>query len=149
VSLESDAAVYLQLDLLRELVEQIKGLRADLARSGSQRGTHSLSREDRVLLARLLPAIAGARGSEEFTSRDLAADSSPALRLVLRRLSVKQIGRLLARAEGMAIDGWLVQRCGVEINVALWRVVAAVSHRLETGTEIARSGSIDVGAPDA
>jgi hypothetical protein len=135
------------LAAIHENTDEVRGLRADLvARRGSEQTTASaLSRADRALLAKLLPAIAGARGSEEFTSRDLAADSSPALRLVLRRLSVKQIGRLLARAEGIAIDGWIVQRCGIEINVALWRVVAAVSHRLESGTDLSRSGSIDVG----
>ena len=63
----------------------------------------------------------------------------------LRRLSAKSIGRLLARADGVPIDGWLVERCGVEINVALWHVVS-VSHRLESGTGFGQSGAINVGA---
>ena len=63
------------------------------------------------------------------------------VRLVVGGLSVKQIGRLLARAEGMPIGGLLVERCGIEINVALWRVLA-VSHRLESGTAIGASGSL-------
>ena len=71
--------------------------------------------------------------------------SAPGLRLVLRRLSAKSIGRLLARADGVPIDGWLVERCGVEINVALWHVVS-VSHRLESGTGFGQSGAINLGA---
>jgi hypothetical protein len=130
--------------LLRELVTEVKGLRADLTRDG--RRSH-LTRADRDRLAQILPAIAGALGSEPFASRDLS-DASPGLRVVLRGLSVKQIGRLLSRAEGVPIDGWLVERCGIEINVALWRVVATVSHRLESGIGLARSGSISAGEPD-
>jgi hypothetical protein len=111
--------------LLRELVE---GQRRIVQLLERDRRPSPLSRGDRTILARLLPAIGGALGSEEFTSRDLACHSASGLRLVLRRLSAKSIGRLLARADGVPIDGWLVERCGVEINVALWRVVA-VSHR--------------------
>jgi hypothetical protein len=122
------------VDLLVELVAEVRGLREDLKTSDRPViGSSSLSRADRARLARLLPAIGGALGSEEFTSRDLGCHSSSGLRLVLRGLSVKQIGRLLARADGLAIDGWLVERRGIEINVALWRVVA-VSNRLESGT---------------
>src|SRR4030095_16756251 len=94
----------------------------------------SLTRPDRTLLARLLPAMAGALGSEPFASRDLVSDSSPGLRLVLRDLSVKQIGRLLSRAESIPIDGWRVERYGIEINVVLWRVVA-VSGRHDTSCD--------------
>lgn len=132
--------------LLREILAEVRGLRADFAlQRQAPRSARLLSRDDRALLARLLPAIAGVLGSEQFTSRDLAATSAPGLRFVLRGLSVKSIGRLLSRSEGVPIDGWLVERCGVEINVALWRVVATVSHRLESGTAIGRSGAIGEG----
>jgi hypothetical protein len=114
-------------DLLRELVWEVRGLRADLT-VRREPARHALSRADLALLGRLLPAWAGTHGSDEqLTSRDLAADPAPAMRLVLRGLSVKQIGRLLARADGIPIGGYLVERCGIEINVTLWRVVA-VSH---------------------
>jgi hypothetical protein len=139
----TDTAVEL---LLTQLLEEVRALRADMR---ERRPAPSLSRSDRAVLARLLPAIAGDRGSEpfDFTSRDLRA--KPGLRVVLRGLSVKQIGRLLSRAEGVPIDGYIVERCGIEINVALWRVLASVSNRLETGTAIARSGSIGRGESDA
>jgi hypothetical protein len=107
-----------------EVLGELRQIRQLLERQ--QRPVSALSRADRALLGRLLPAIAGALGSESFTSRDLAADSSPGLRLVLRGLSVKQIGRLLSRAEGIPLEGWVIERCGVEINVTLWRAVATV-----------------------
>jgi hypothetical protein len=106
--------------LLRELLTEVRGLRADLR----ERQATSLSRADRALLARLLPAIGGALGSEPFPSRDLPT-ASPGLRVVLRGVSAKQIGRLLSRAEGVPIDGYIVERCGIEINVTLWRVVGS------------------------
>ena len=41
------------------------------------------------------------------------------------RMSVKQIGKLLARAEGIAIDGLMVRRQRIEFQIivgTLWRV---------------------------
>jgi hypothetical protein len=107
-----------------EVLGELRQIRQLLQRQ--QRPVSALIRADQALLGRLLPAIAGALGSESFTSRDLVADSSPGLRLVLRDLSVKQIGRLLSRAEGIPLEGWVIERCGVEINVTLWRAVATV-----------------------
>jgi len=108
--------------LLRELVA---GQRQIIQLLEQQRRPSHPTREDRDRLAAILPAIAGALGSEAFASRDLVSDdAAPALRVVLAGLTVKSIGRLLARAEGTPINGYMVERCGVEINVTLWRVVA-------------------------
>jgi hypothetical protein len=107
--------------LLRELVEQVKGLRADLR---ERRPAASLSRDDRAYLARLLPVLGGVYGSEGFTSRDCVEDDAPAVRLVLEGRSAKAIGKLLARAEGIAIAGLLVRRTGVDGQVTVWRVGA-------------------------
>jgi hypothetical protein len=82
---------------------------------------YSLSRADLALLGRLLPAIGGALGSEPFLARDLFA--SAAVRLVLSGLNTRQIGRLLRRAEGHTIDGYLIERVTVELGAILWRVV--------------------------
>ncbi len=81
-----------------------------------------MSREDKDRLCKILPAVVGAWGSEPFASRDLATD--PGVRVVLKGLSPKQIGRLLSRAVGIPIDGLVVERAGTEINVCLWRVMA-------------------------
>ena len=142
-----------ELELLRELVglqRQTLALQAQILavlerRNGSDT---PLTRADRDVLTRLLPAIAGALGSEPFASRDLRG-AAPGLRVVLRGMSPKQIGRLLSRAEGTPIEGWLVERCGTEINVTLWRVLASVNNRLESGTAIGHSDSIDAGEPNA
>jgi hypothetical protein len=87
-----------------------------------------LTRADRVILGRLLPAIAGALGSEPFVTRDLFDGEMPALRLVTRGLTPRQAGRLFGRAERrrQAIDGYIVQRDGSELHAALWRIVRAI-----------------------
>jgi hypothetical protein len=104
------------------VLDELRAIRAALERP---REVSPMTRADRTKLAALLPALAGALGSEPFASRDLVADdAAPALRVVLKGLTVKQIGRLLARAEGMPINRLMVERYGVEINVMLWRVVA-------------------------
>jgi hypothetical protein len=118
------------LELLRELIAEVKGLRADLSVRGQvlncpRADISSLSRADLALLGRLLPAIGGALGSEAFLARDLFEHESAALRLVRRGLNAKRIGRLLHRAEGHAIDGYLIERAGVELGAILWRVVQA------------------------
>ena len=113
----SDAAL---AAILIEVREELRALRRDLAaRSGR------LSPDDRELLGRLLPAIGGARGSEPFAARDLA-EEHPELAPIIGGLSNKALGRLLARAQGSEINGYLAQHVGVEINVGLWRIVAAV-----------------------
>jgi hypothetical protein len=105
--------------LLRELLAEIRMLRADL-----QERRPGLSLADRTALARILPAVAGAYGDAAFTSRDLCDDTSPAVRLVVKGLSAKSIGKLLSRGEGFPIDGLLVQRDGLAFNVTAWRIVA-------------------------
>jgi hypothetical protein len=108
--------------LLRELVDVNRQILSTLQQP---RQVSPLTRADRTKLAAILPAIAGTLGSEPFASRDLVADdAAPALRLVFNGLTVKSISKLLARGEGVPLSGFMVERCGVEINVTLWRVVA-------------------------
>ena len=117
----ADLADSLVVDLLRELLDVLRQILAAV----EQRRHSPLTRPDRTKLAEILPAIVGTLGSERFASRDLVADdAAPTLRLVFRGVTVKSIGRLLARAEGIPINGLIVERCGIEINVTLWRIVA-------------------------
>jgi hypothetical protein len=58
-----------------------------------------LRREDRAALEHILPAIAGAVGSECFLAAEVIASEHAALRLVLDGLSGRQLGRLLRRGE--------------------------------------------------
>ena len=63
-------------------------------------------------------------GAETFTARDLTEDDRPAVRLVVRGQSVKRLAKLLARADGLAIDGLMLQRVGLDAQVTTWRIVA-------------------------
>lgn len=85
----------------------------------------SLNRTDRALLARLLPAAGGVFGSEPFLTRDLFESEKPAVKLVLRGLNARQVGRLFRRGAGQAIDGYTIQRDGEELNAVLWRIFKA------------------------
>jgi hypothetical protein len=109
------------IDLLRELISEVRGLRQDIARG--QRPVMVLNRADRALLARLLPAVGGVFGSELFLTRELFESDAAALKLVTRGLNALKVGRALRRGEGQAIDGYSVQREGTELNTVLWRVV--------------------------
>jgi hypothetical protein len=112
--------------LLADLLVEIRGLRADLnthVKVGkAYRSGTLLSRSDLALLGRLLPVIGATVGSEPFLVRDLFEHPSAALRLVFRKLNTRQVGRLLRRAEGQAVDGYLVEQTGDELGAKLWRV---------------------------
>ncbi len=84
----------------------------------------ALSRADRAILGRILPAIAGAIGSEWFACRDLEEENSAALRLVSTGMSTKSVGRLFRRGMGHPVSGYLIERKDRELNVWLWRVVS-------------------------
>jgi hypothetical protein len=48
---------------------------------------------------------------------------------VVRGLNARRVGRLFSRAAGVAVDGFAVERHGVELHVTLWRVVRIVAGR--------------------
>ena len=111
--------------LLRELVEVNRQILSTLQQANTTRASHSpLTRADRAVLATMLPALVGTYGAETFTARDLTEDDRPAVRLVVRGRSVKRLAKLLARADGLAIDGLRLHRMGLEDQVTTWRIVA-------------------------
>jgi hypothetical protein len=116
------------VDLLRELVAGQHAIVAELRalRTATPlRRPSPLTRRDRARLERLLPAVAGVKGSEKFTVDDVI--TLPAVRVVVGRLTARHVGRLLRRAVGVAIDGLTVERTDEkELNRVLWRVVAVV-----------------------
>ena len=89
-----------------------------------QRPPSHLTRRDRDRLAAILPVIAAHLGSEPILTRDILEDGSPALRLVVKSLSARSLGRLLQRAEGAAIGGYTVERAGMAAGAVLWRILA-------------------------
>jgi hypothetical protein len=111
------------VDRLDTLIAEIRGLREVLAQARSPRPA-TLSRADRDRLARLLPAIAGAIGSDnEQTAAELL--EIPAVRLVVD-LDAAALGRLLRRATGIPIAGYVVTRGTTELQRVLWTVRATV-----------------------
>lgn len=110
----------LLVPLVEILIDEVRGLRADLRRDRPT--TSTLSRGDRERMAAILPAAAGVLGSEQFNSADICESDEPALRLVSKGLNSRQLGRLLRRAAGRPIDGYMVQREGSAAGVALWRI---------------------------
>jgi hypothetical protein len=119
------------VDALDERLDRIERMQRQILQllERRERPASVLTRADVAVLRRLLPAVVGALGSLPFASRDLVSDESPGIKLVLQGCSVKTIGRLLSRAAGIPIDNWIVERCGAELQVTLWRVLGvSVSH---------------------
>ena len=102
---------------LRERFEDIQRRLTQLER------VRALSRSDLDALGRILPAVAGAFGSRLFAVCELFEHDAPGLRVVLRGRSSRAVGRLFARAAGLDVTGYVIERVGVERHAALlWRV---------------------------
>ena len=108
---------------LDDVLTELHGLRALL----QDRGPSRLSRADHVRLAALLPVIAGAVGSAPFLARELLEHPSAGLGLVLAGSSSRSLGRLLRRAEGQPVAGFVVQQVGQESGAKLRSVSKVVS----------------------
>ena len=106
-------------DVVRLLCELLDVQRRMLAVLERPPRAPQLTRQDRAVLARLLPVLGATFGSEPFSSRDALEDDTSALRLVTTGMSAKSIGRLLARGDGLAIDGLMVRRQGAECRATL------------------------------
>ena len=123
---------------LRALPSAIAEAIADaIAAAVPERRASTLNDDERAVLALLLPAISRAVGDRSFTTRELvhhAATVDPELRIAIERAtmtlnanSARRIGKRLQRAEGLAMSGGLhVERCDVDREGVVWRVVAAV-----------------------
>jgi hypothetical protein len=109
-------------ELLRAVLDELRAIRLALAER--QRPPLHLTRADRDRLAAILPVIGATLGSEPILTRDVLEDDAPALRLVLKGISARSLGRLLQRAEGAVIGGYTVQRAGVDAGAVVWRVLA-------------------------
>jgi hypothetical protein len=109
-----------------ELVAAVLRVEAKLDRLLAQRRPAStLSREDYTRLARLLPALGGAIGSEPFIASEVIEHDSPAVRVGCRGMNARQLGRLLRRATGQPVAGLVVERLATEAGAVVWRVLRA------------------------
>lgn len=110
-------------ELLLEIAARLERIEAAICRPRQER---SLSGADRRRLSGALPAIGGGYGSESFAVRDLSEDGLPGLQVVLAGLSSKAIGQLFLRAEGIPVDGYVIERAEKVAGVVQWRISRVV-----------------------
>jgi len=108
------ARIETKLDALREDVEQL-----------AARGR--ISRDERALLADLLPAAAVIVNDAVFACVDLY--DVPTLRGLLNGYSPSALSWLLGRAARSRIAGYRVERVGTDRGGALWRLEREVAAR--------------------
>lgn len=111
----------------RRVLAELADVRARLTMLEATRST--LSPDDRDTLARILPAVAGALGSELWTVRQLRTSEHAGVRVVLEGIGSRRLGKLFARCAGMPIGGYVVERIAVESNAVVWQVRAILGVR--------------------
>lgn len=108
---------------LEALEREVADLRSRVLVLENRRAVSSVDVE---ALTAILPALAGARGSEWFTIGELRASDADGVRLVLAGWSSRRLGKLFARAAGLTVDGFVLEHAGKSHSAALWRVLAVV-----------------------
>ena len=112
--------------LLRAILDELRGLRADLRTRGQPA---PLTPEDRTTLQQLLPVIAATLGSGEFYSaRDLRA-RVPRAAPGRRGSDAAAAGAHAATGGGHAASGYVVQRGTSKAGALLWHVVEVAANR--------------------
>jgi hypothetical protein len=117
-------------DLLRELVAEVRGLRADITRRQRRR----LFEPDRAALAKLLPIIATAVEYRVFTVRMLVEHAKLPQATALREAidavgGAHALGHLLKRSDGCRVAGFVLDSVdGNDRDGRMWRV-SGDSHR--------------------
>ena len=133
---KSDKAIHTIPELARisGLLHEIRDLLRDHFTSASR-----CSAEDRAILSRLLPAIAGTFGSQGLPVREILRD--PAIRELCAPLNSQHIGNLLARAaaDGLVVDGLQVSRIATEGNASVWQVTRRLPDTIPSATPVCDS----------
>jgi hypothetical protein len=82
--------------------------------------------EDHAHVSALLPVIAGVFGSRRITARDIlnaaASENGAGLRIVLHTTSARSLGKLLARCDGIEVNGYKLLRIGTDHRSVAWGV---------------------------
>jgi hypothetical protein len=110
-------------DPVDELRASLDSLTSRVAAIEYRLSPSTLRREDRAALERILPAIAGALGSELFLASEAVTSDNPALVLVLAGMNARRLGRLLRRGDGVPVAGYVVHARGTEAGAVLWEVL--------------------------
>ena len=106
--------------LLREILATLKRMEA-----GSAAKVHPLSAADRALLQRLLPVIDGCWGASVWTVADLLdrATEDDDVHEILGDTNARKVGRLFARAQGVSLNNWRLERAQHVRDGWLWQVL--------------------------
>ena len=110
------------IELVDASAARLTLLEARVAAIEHRLSSSTLRREDCAVLERILPALAGALGSEYFLAREAVASANPALVLVLANLNARRLGKLLRRGNGVLVGGYVVHAQGMEAGAVLWEV---------------------------
>jgi hypothetical protein len=110
-------------DALSAVVAELAALRALIDAVEHRLSPSTQRREDRAALERILPAIAGALGSDLFLAIEAVTSDNPALVLVLGAMDARRLGKLLRRGADLPIDGYIVHAQGMEAGAVLWEVL--------------------------
>jgi hypothetical protein len=111
---------------LREIVAELRGLRADLARRHSS-GPAGSQCDERASV--LLKAIAEEVGDGLFSSRELVQHAEVVggpLRAALTALNAttpRRLGKRLEAIEGREFGGWAIQRLGADAAGVIWKCI--------------------------
>jgi hypothetical protein len=125
------------LDLLRELVDQVRGLRQDLR--DRDRRPLPLSRQDRARdrdlpchpnAARFLAAVAASARGHVFSAAELVAHGQTDADLceALNGRTSRQVGKQLRALADHPVEGLVVRRIGRDGDGTIWAVQVADLH---------------------
>ena len=111
----------------QEIIQLLRRIAAGIDRLAPVEAPSSgLSRDDRAVLAALLPAISMTIGDVQFTASDLAEEATDddelQAAITACGLNGRQLGRLFARGCNTEVAGHRIERAGEVRDGVLWRV---------------------------
>jgi hypothetical protein len=112
------------IDALAAVFAELADLRTRMDAVEARTAPTPLCRKDWDALARILPVLGATFGAEFFLAREAVEHHAPGLRLVLEDMTARRLGRLLRRADGVEVCGYVARASGMEAGAVLWSVLA-------------------------
>ena len=115
--------------LLREIRDELRGLRADLAGCSTSTSPPALRKEQIEALETIIPVLAGVFGAARFScweAIDIAGQKTAEganVRIALSGRNAQQLGKLLQLGLGRDFDGVRVIRAGQDASGKRWQCV--------------------------